>query len=954
MQIQILIDGKDARVALPVKWNTLLDERLDESRLSLRNEQTKLYRIGAPVSIRVNNTQKDFIISADESKEIPAGSGRYDHELSLIEPTKILEGIIVESLTFTNNLGRTYMNTPVEALRENLSNSSGILPHSTNYRTPMRQGSILHVSSYTETFDENDLPLIPIGMENAPDPTITVINPLNAIIETRTITTREELSTISFDVLLSIPGLYQVIYQFESPAAKPVKCKFGFTILSALTYNELPKWNIRTVIERVLDVAEPHIQNVKPRFHLDENQVNEFENILAPEFAFTKCTLKEILDQIGGFIHGIPQLILSERGEFDTIRYDMLGGTKKAALSDPRYKYIAETRSQNIEDYATQLDSTVENFVNTIDSGEGAITEPWVGGWKSVRSEEAYARITDGNMVIETKYPIYSVQKLMVINDGHAADITGYLFEGADYGRLSSYDNIYPTSKAYAIYYEVGKKNIRGLSFKTKSIWDSAVVPYAIANIVKAATGTSISGSTWNTDPKVGKYPNLTFQITYTPIFTSRVLQQKPTIDPDAFKRTLSYGQAANLVETRYYGENLKGAIARMGNPEVSRTYCLADLTLVPNKGELWELEGDEYYVSDTSVAVYAGAVYCVVGLSKDFNRLSQYVGINSEWRAYEVSERKAYDRDIAYADLAVIGDPIESDGNALITAKGIGDVAYSFVPSFAERKQVNIAAVTGYVNDKPQSVVSLPVISAAFGNSLSFSFGMEDNYSAGAQSVYGDNGGDIKGYWQTDVPYGDYYGRLDTVDFKLSISGDTSYEIRDNKGTPTELPNGDFVMSDVPASIETASKLVVRKDGRETLRFNYSIQFVSTWKNLIIGSGLTKNNVLVTAKYLNGCTLYVMREKIGRFDTHIDKSGASDIFRYTQRLGNINGITIRPAYNQIEFAPLVSSVSGDAWAIVDTKTGEIFMARNEPVRAGAAINLPTITFTHEYKKQRS
>lgn len=542
----------------------------------------------------------------------------------------------------------------------------------------------------------------------------------------------------------------------------------------------------------------------------------------------------------------------------------------------------------------------------------------------------------------------------MVINDGHAADITGYLFEGADYGRLSSYDNIYPTSKAYAIYYEVGKKNIRGLSFKTKSIWDSAVVPYAIANIVKAATGTSISGSTWNTDPKVGKYPNLTFQITYTPIFTSRVLQQKPTIDPDAFKRTLSYGQAANLVETRYYGENLKGAIARMGNPEVSRTYCLADLTLVPNKGELWELEGDEYYVSDTSVAVYAGAVYCVVGLSKDFNRLSQYVGINSEWRAYEVSERKAYDRDIAYADLAVIGDPIESDGNALITAKGIGDVAYSFVPSFAERKQVNIAAVTGYVNDKPQSVVSLPVISAAFGNSLSFSFGMEDNYSAGAQSVYGDNGGDIKGYWQTDVPYGDYYGRLDTVDFKLSISGDTSYEIRDNKGTPTELPNGDFVMSDVPASIETASKLVVRKDGRETLRFNYSIQFVSTWKNLIIGSGLTKNNVLVTAKYLNGCTLYVMREKIGRFDTHIDKSGASDIFRYTQRLGNINGITIRPAYNQIEFAPLVSSVSGDAWAIVDTKTGEIFMARNEPVRAGAAINLPTITFTHEYKKQRS
>lgn len=35
MQFQILIDGKDTRAALPVKWNALLDERLDEGRLSL-------------------------------------------------------------------------------------------------------------------------------------------------------------------------------------------------------------------------------------------------------------------------------------------------------------------------------------------------------------------------------------------------------------------------------------------------------------------------------------------------------------------------------------------------------------------------------------------------------------------------------------------------------------------------------------------------------------------------------------------------------------------------------------------------------------------------------------------------------------------------------------------------------------------------------------------------------
>ena len=116
MQFQILIDGNDTRVALPIKWNALLDERLDEGRLSLRHQQIKLYRIGAPVSITVNNTQRDLIISADESTEVPAGSGFYNHELSLIEPTKLLEGIVVESLTFTNNLGRTYVGDPKNAI----------------------------------------------------------------------------------------------------------------------------------------------------------------------------------------------------------------------------------------------------------------------------------------------------------------------------------------------------------------------------------------------------------------------------------------------------------------------------------------------------------------------------------------------------------------------------------------------------------------------------------------------------------------------------------------------------------------------------------------------------------------------------------------------------------------------------------------------------------------------
>lgn len=110
MQINILIDDEDVGryAVLPIKWNALLDERLDEGRLSLRQCPTELFNIGALVIIRVDGKEQHFIVSADTSTEIPVGSGKYNHELSIIEPTKVLEGVMVETLTFSNNLGRTY------------------------------------------------------------------------------------------------------------------------------------------------------------------------------------------------------------------------------------------------------------------------------------------------------------------------------------------------------------------------------------------------------------------------------------------------------------------------------------------------------------------------------------------------------------------------------------------------------------------------------------------------------------------------------------------------------------------------------------------------------------------------------------------------------------------------------------------------------------------------------
>ncbi len=49
-----------------------------------------------------------FVVSGDAAQETPIGSGRYDHTLALVEPTKVAECVVMDTITFTNDIGRNY------------------------------------------------------------------------------------------------------------------------------------------------------------------------------------------------------------------------------------------------------------------------------------------------------------------------------------------------------------------------------------------------------------------------------------------------------------------------------------------------------------------------------------------------------------------------------------------------------------------------------------------------------------------------------------------------------------------------------------------------------------------------------------------------------------------------------------------------------------------------------
>ena len=132
---------------------------------------------------------------------------------------------------------------------------------------------------------------------------------------------------------LDLVGVYTIKYSgtirhYYEIAFEESDFGISFNIVATKNYDPLPKWTIASVIDRVLNLCESHLQSIQPRFHLDASQHDIFNKIQSPEFFFTKKSLKEILDQIGGFIHGVPRLVIGDSGKFDTIHYDMLGGTE--------------------------------------------------------------------------------------------------------------------------------------------------------------------------------------------------------------------------------------------------------------------------------------------------------------------------------------------------------------------------------------------------------------------------------------------------------------------------------------------------------------------------------------------------------------------------------------------------------------------------------------------------
>lgn len=655
-------------------------------------------------------------------------------------------------------------------------------------------------------------------------------------------------------------------------------CELTVTFIFSTFENHYPlkKYTILDVINRVCETVEPLRYGQKPRFRLqgvtydsETGSANgyipgtiaeKFDKILAPEFAFTKMNLREMLQQVGGYIHGEPRVYniggldsITQQDIYFEFTFDDLGGGKKAYL---KKNYVTATFGTDVNEYCTSLDSSVDNIVNQISYAQGVTVSPFYGTEGiSLRVDTTTLRVEENeNSHIPTALPInqlggdYKLYCTYIPGYGSQnLDITPYVFEEADYKNLSSYEGTFPYCKAYAIYYTQGQPNVKGLFFKNDNAVSTWFQEYAIVNIIAQVMGVNAS----DVKSKInGKYAELAFRVEYNPIFKERIRTNKPVLY-SGLPRTIAYNQSANLLESRHLGEHLKGVVARLGNVAKTYTYNVAFLSDIPQVGMRFD---DNYIISTVSTKFLPTYIQVTIALTKNFNRISSYVGINSNKRMWEVSEKQAVERETVITDYMVfskgrIENP-EIDKYVYLNIQ-LKDIIQTNGKYGKPVSAVNVFRWSKKGN-RLQNEITLPVVASAMGNSMSFTFGFEDNYSAGQKIDYGTDNKGKSAYWSNYVPYGDYFGRFYYLGFNLFagdiLKGTTNFRAMPSGEVTVNGVSGESIIKQValeePKKYSQAIKY--RKDSREIPQITYEVQAISTSEDLIIGSALMKNCSLV------------------------------------------------------------------------------------------------------------
>ena len=829
----------------------------------------------------------------------------FRHTINLVECTKELETIACDNMTSTHTLAEqaalfgeissSFWTSEAKTTSLALYRGSG----AKGYLTPARHRSVIKIGDAIRDDVRLDTFFMAafwgigatpwrVGMEFSSQ---SIQLPNGNII-----------STQNSPYIVSEAGEYIVVQRYEGRTGVGVGSVavigWAYWVINVVeSFNSLDiRHSVSNVITRLLATNPTRREGLDAdRFQLDVSSSVSYNQILSPEMRFTGNNLYENLLQCGGLVHAIPRLLsrvsliesqddvfLEDWQNWDIITYDTLGGDDN--FNDIKNKTIEDGLS-TIDGYSTDFVSYVENGLQTNAGIHTPAIEPFDGGFISARTESNTFVISDDTAVFKTSMPIYRILSVHAVGDNNIVDITHNVVEINQYNLGSSYRSGIG-NKDMMLYYVRGGNIVDGLTFTRQAFLSSinpSILP-AARNIMLGDFGINIIS------PTPSSMKHLAVRITYIPYRNFKARHFKPIIEDSYENATLIYNQQEQVVDIENLGENIKGALLRTGNPMQSKTFYYDKFEDIPTIGMV---NNEGYYIYSISAEIYNTIYKCTMHLAKNYNKLNEFIGIKSDYRQFEISELETSNRSIDYNEFCIVAneldfvmEEVESNLNASATISdymnsiGLTNIAILYFANklsttllgsaglnteYSQLSWTSITTNSRYIDINGNTVMEqhnamLPLSTFAFGNSIQVGFKTQENFSAGTTAIdIGDNFIDGRKGVQDFVNYSDHYGQFDTMSVSFGIKTPQDHieylidpqeletlqvdSIR-NYSKQLYLING--TINPINTLIDLSKNpLIIQKDNRESISFNYGLHFITNTSNIIIGKKLSEITAL-------------------------------------------------------------------------------------------------------------
>ena len=591
------------------------------------------------------------------------------------------------------------------------------------------------------------------------------------------------------------------------------------------------------------------INETPQTFYVQDDDQLKLMNTRIVENFYNQKNLWELFLEIGKYIHSIPKIVFGEDNRF-MITWQKLGSTEQ--FEDYGTK-INIFNSRNIESYISACSSYITNMVQLggvidewvapksssedylvyndvaeiltnkpiieivsmeakcITSGKyyrndnNADISVYNGGVATLTPESKYAYeeapnvtnqstgiyyIKEGNNYVPVELPDASITATTFYTQ---KIINGYVFEESIYNVIDIDKNAV-VNKGLAIYYQLGTNTIKGLNYQLPTVnTGDPDSDYAIKRILR--TIFNIKQANW-ANLMINDF---IFHIVYRTKDTARSDQTRPDLRKylltSKYDKIPQHNQFNNqtdiVVDSTKFGNNIYGKLIRTGNSEYSKTEWVSKLSDTKHVGELYNINGELYYVATVTNTNYGTHIVSEITFSKDYNQLSEIIGIPSEPRFYEISERSIIDREKPFDNYIVLGTSANMPDVSIYEPQSfVRENGWYYIRRLLFTNEANFPkyAITVFKNDEDRKYgtvrsnelfykeVCHPISAYSIENTLTLEWDMVDNFSAGdkvgviqnPQVDSGVNPADKAYRTLHPVQYTDAYGRSDLVDFMI------------------------------------------------------------------------------------------------------------------------------------------------------------------------------------------